>query len=83
LPAAALFLPILLILIALLMVSNIQYPSLKTIGSNTRVDVRWFIFLFFVFAAIYLFHYLAITCVFLCYIFYGLTRHFLRMRRSG
>jgi CDP-diacylglycerol--serine O-phosphatidyltransferase len=82
LPAAALFLPVLLILIAVLMVSNIQYPSLKTIGNNTRVDVRWFIFLFFVFAAIYLFHYLAIACVFLGYIFFGLGRHLLRMRKK-
>jgi CDP-diacylglycerol--serine O-phosphatidyltransferase len=83
LPAGALFLPILLILIALLMVSNVQYPSLKTIGSNTKVDVRWFIFLFFVFTAIFLFHYLAIACVFLGYIFYGLGRHFLRMRKKS
>jgi CDP-diacylglycerol--serine O-phosphatidyltransferase len=82
LPAGALFLPILLILIALLMVSNVQYPSLKTIGNNTKVDVRWFIFLFFVFTAIFLFHYLAIAGVFLGYIFFGLGRHFLRLRRA-
>jgi CDP-diacylglycerol--serine O-phosphatidyltransferase len=83
LPAGALFLPILLILIALLMVSNVQYPSLKTIGNNTKVDVRWFIFLFFVFTAIFLFHYLAIAGVFLGYIFFGLGRHFLRLRKAG
>lgn len=82
LPAGALFLPILLILIALLMVSNVQYPSLKTIGNNTKVDVRWFIFLFFVFTAIFLFHYLAIACVFLGYIFFGLGRHFVRLRKT-
>lgn len=82
LPAVALFLPVLLILIALLMVSSIQYPSLKTIGSNTRVDVRWFIFLFCIITAIYLFHYLAIACVFLGYIFYGLGRHFLPKRKK-
>lgn len=81
LPAGALFLPILLILIAVLMVSNIQYPSLKTMGTHTKIHVRWFIFLFFVITAIFLFHYLAIACVFLGYIFYGLVRHFLRLRR--
>ena len=83
LPAIALFLPVLLILIAILMVSNIRYPSLKTIGSNTRVDVRWFIFLFFIFTAIYLFHYLAIACVFLGYIFFGIGRHFLPGRKKS
>lgn len=82
LPAGALFLPILLILIALLMVSNVRYPSLKTVGSNTKVDVRWFIFLFFVFTAIFLFHYLAIACVFLGYIFFGLGKHFFHKRKQ-
>ena len=83
LPAGALFLPILLILIALLMVSSIPYPSLKTIGTHTRVDVRWFIFLFLIFTAIFLFHYLAIAGVFLGYIFYGLVRHFFHLRRAA
>ena len=82
LPAGALFLPILLILIALLMVSSVEYPSLKTIGSNTRVDIRWFIFLFFVFTAIFLFHYLAIAGVFLGYIFFGLGRYLVRLKKS-
>lgn len=77
LPSVALFLPILLILIAVLMVSSVRYPSLKTIGTHTKVDVRGFIFLFFVFTAIYLFHFLAIAMVFLGYIFYGLIRHFI------
>ncbi|MGA1204664.1 MAG: CDP-diacylglycerol--serine O-phosphatidyltransferase [Opitutales bacterium] len=82
LSSVALFLPILLILIALLMVSGVQYPSLKTIGSNTRVDIRWFIFLFLIFTAIFLFHYLAIAGVFLGYIFFGLGRHLLRLKRK-
>jgi CDP-diacylglycerol--serine O-phosphatidyltransferase len=83
LPAGALFLPILLILIAILMVSNVRYPSLKTIGTHTKVDVRGFVFLFVLITAIYLFHYLAISFVFLGYIFYGLVRHFWALRRAG
>ncbi|MEX0330197.1 MAG: CDP-diacylglycerol--serine O-phosphatidyltransferase [Puniceicoccaceae bacterium] len=81
LPSVALFLPILLILIATLMVSSVRYPSLKTIGTHTKVDIRGFIFLFLVFTAIYLFHFLAIAIVFLGYIFYGLVRHFIPDRQ--
>jgi CDP-diacylglycerol---serine O-phosphatidyltransferase len=72
----AVFLHILLFLIALLMVSNVRYPSFKTIGANTRIDFRQFIFLFFFFVCAYLFHYLAICLLFLGYIGYGLFRHF-------
>ena len=81
--SGALFLPVLLILISVLMVSNIQYPSLKTIGTHTKVDIRGFIGLFVLITAIYLFHYLAIALVFLGYIFYGLVRHFIRLRRTA
>lgn len=82
LPAGALFLPILMILIAILMVSSVRYPSLKTVGTHTKVDVRWFIFLFFIITAIYLFHFLAIAMVFLGYIFFGLGRHIVLLRRQ-
>ena len=80
LPSVALFLPILLILIAILMVSNVHYPSLKTIGTHSKVDVRGFIFLFLLITAIFLFHFLAIALVFLGYIFYGLFMHFYKYR---
>jgi CDP-diacylglycerol--serine O-phosphatidyltransferase len=82
LPAGALFLPILLILIAILMVSNVRYPSLKTIGTHSKIDIRGFIFLFLMICGIYLFHFLAIALVFLGYIFYGLGRHFLPARKK-
>jgi CDP-diacylglycerol--serine O-phosphatidyltransferase len=80
LPNAALFLPVLMILIAILMVSNVHYPSLKTIGSNSRIGFREFIFLLVGMTAIYLFHFLAVALVFLGYIFYGLFRHVRRGR---
>jgi CDP-diacylglycerol--serine O-phosphatidyltransferase len=73
----ALFLPVLLILIALLMVSSIHYPSFKTIGVKTRVDFRVFILIFCLIVSVYLFHYLAVALVFLGYIFYGIYRHFI------
>ncbi len=83
LPGGALFLPVLMILIALLMVSNVPYPSLKSIGLHTRIDFRSFIYLLIVMTAIFLFHFLAVALVFLGYIFYGLVRHFKRLRRAG
>ena len=80
LPSGALFLPILMILIALLMVSNIPYPSLKTFGNHSRVGLRSFIFILVVLTAIFLFHFLAVAFVFLGYIFYGMFRHLYGLR---
>lgn len=76
-PQLALFLPVLLIMIALLMVSNIRYPSFKALGVRTKIDFRTFIFLFCLLVAIYLFHYQTVALVFLGYIFYGIYRHFI------
>jgi CDP-diacylglycerol--serine O-phosphatidyltransferase len=78
LPAGALFLPVLMILIAILMVSNIHYPSLKTLGTHSRIDFRGFILLLLVFTGIFLFHFLGVAILFLGYIFFGLIRHFRR-----
>lgn len=83
LPAGTLFLPILMILIALLMVSNIHYPSLKTLGTHSRVDFRAFILLLVIITAVYLFHFLGVALLFLGYIFYGLVRHLRGMRNPS
>jgi CDP-diacylglycerol--serine O-phosphatidyltransferase len=83
LPSGALFLPILMILIALLMVSSVRYPSLKTLGSHTQLGIREFIFVLCGITAVYLFHFLAIALVFLGYIIYGLARHFRLFQRRG
>jgi CDP-diacylglycerol--serine O-phosphatidyltransferase len=72
---AAVFLPILLILIALLMVSEVPYPSFKAISLRTRIHFRTFIFLFIFFVFVYYFHYQAIALVFLSYVFFGVGRH--------
>jgi len=81
--SAVLFLPVLLLLISLLMISSVHYPSFKAIGAGTRTDFRTFILVFGVFAGIYLFHYYAISGLFLTYIFYGLLRHLFRIRRKA
>jgi CDP-diacylglycerol--serine O-phosphatidyltransferase len=82
LPAGTLFLPILMVLIALLMVSNIHYPSLKTLGTHSRVDFRVFILVLIIITAVYLFHFLGVALLFLGYIFYGLFRHLRGVRKQ-
>lgn len=72
----ALFLPLLLVLIAALMVSQIQYPSFKGIDWQTRTPVKHFVLLFVIFALFYLARAYAFCLLFLGYIFYGLFRHF-------
>jgi CDP-diacylglycerol--serine O-phosphatidyltransferase len=73
-PWLAFFLPPLLVIIALLMVSHVPYPSLRSIRSGSRVEVRTFILLLLLFTAIFLFHFLAVAMVFFGYILYGLWR---------
>lgn len=74
--AAAVFLPILLLVTSLLMVSSIHYPSFKSIGATTRLEFRSFIVLFCIIGATYYFHYFAVAGLFLFYILYGIIRHF-------
>ena len=70
------FLPILLLLIAFLMVSNIRYPSFKTIDWNTQAKSRTFISFLCGLALIYHFRWFAVAILFFAYIFFGLIRHF-------
>ncbi len=76
--AWAIFLPILLLLIAFLMVSNIPYPSFKNIDWQTKTKFRTFIYLFVGLGFIFLFRSIALALLFLGYIFYGIFRHFQR-----
>jgi CDP-diacylglycerol--serine O-phosphatidyltransferase len=75
-PYFAFILPPLLTIIAFLMVSHVPYPSLRSISSHSRVEVRSFILLLIVLTGIFLFHFLAIALVFLAYILFGLFRSF-------
>ncbi len=79
----AFFLPALLVIVSLLMVSNIRYPSFKTIGARTKLGFRTFIAVFAVGACIYLFHFIAIAAAFLSYILYGLVMHLRAHRGFG
>jgi len=73
--SGAFLLPAVLMLISFLMVSNISYPSLKSIGMKTEIGFRTFILIAAVAVSVFLFHYIAIVFVFFAYIVYGITRH--------
>lgn len=72
----ALLLPPLMVLISILMVSNVRYPSFKGLNLRTKTDFKPFLGVFIFLATVYVFHYVAIALVFLAYLFYGLWRHF-------
>lgn len=78
-PALAFLLPVLLVIIALLMISNVHFLSTKQIGWHTQLGLLGFIGLLVLLVALFIFHYLAVL-IFLAYIAYGLIRHF---RRGG
>jgi len=69
-----LLLPPLLLLIALLMVSNIPYPSFKHIDWSTRARVGTFIGAITLIAAVFLLRQFAFAAIVLGYVFYGLGR---------
>lgn len=71
----ALFLPVLMVVIALLMVSNIHYPSLKGLSIHTQLGIESFVALLIFITAVFYFHYLAVAMVFLAYLLYGIVQH--------
>ncbi|HUJ43578.1 MAG TPA: CDP-diacylglycerol--serine O-phosphatidyltransferase [Opitutaceae bacterium] len=86
----ALVLPVLLLLIAVLMVSTIRYPSLKQVDWQTRTRFRTFIYLTIVAGFIFWLQEVALVTLFLSYIVWGLVRqirrgllvHRLRLQRQ-
>jgi CDP-diacylglycerol---serine O-phosphatidyltransferase len=72
----ALALPPLLLLIAVLMVSTVRYPSGKTIDLRTRTKLTTWIILVAVGAAVFRFKEYGMLACCLSYIFIGLFRHF-------
>jgi len=70
----AVFLPALMILIAVLMVSSIRYPSFKHIDWTTRLKFRTFILVIVVVSSIVMVREVGIALIFLAYIFYGIIR---------
>lgn len=70
----ALALPPLLLLIAIMMVSKIPYPSGKNIDLQTKTPLPYFVLLLVVAGAIMAFKEIGIVVVMLSYIFFGLFR---------
>jgi CDP-diacylglycerol--serine O-phosphatidyltransferase len=74
----ALLLPFLMLLVAMLMMSTIRYPSGKKVDFQTRTRLRRFA-AFIVFIGLVVFYKeVAMLCTCLGYIFYGLIRHWRR-----
>jgi CDP-diacylglycerol---serine O-phosphatidyltransferase len=76
----ALALPVLLLLIAVLMVSTVRYPSGKQIDLQTKTKLTSFILVGVVIAVVAVFKEYGMFFVCLGYIFFGLARHW---RRHG
>lgn len=80
LKTGALALPFLMALIAVLMVSTVRYPSGKQLDLQTQTKLRNFILFLGLVGVVVLFKEIAVLCVCLGYIFYGLFRHWRRPR---
>jgi CDP-diacylglycerol--serine O-phosphatidyltransferase len=74
----ALILPVLLLLIALLMVSTIRYPSFKQVDWQLKTRFRTFIGIIVMAGLIFWQQEVAFICLFLGYIFYGMIHHLRR-----
>jgi CDP-diacylglycerol--serine O-phosphatidyltransferase len=77
----ALALPFLMLLIAGLMMSSVRYPSGKKVDLQTQTRLRNFVILLTLLGVLLMFKEVAGLCVCLGYIFYGIIRHFRRLRR--
>ena len=78
----ALALPFLMVLIAVLMVSSVRYPSGKKVDLQTKTRVRNLLVAMTIVGFVVLFKEIAVLCVCLGYIFFGLIRHWRRARRA-
>lgn len=77
----AFLLPYLMLLISYLMISSIRYPSFKNIDWQTKIRFRAFVLLLIVFGMLYFAREFGLVIVFLGYLFWGLIRHIIRIRR--
>jgi len=82
LKAGALALPFLMLLIAILMVSTIRYPSGKKVDLQTKTQLQNFVLFLGLVGLVVFFKEFAVLCVCLSYIFFGLVRHWRRARRG-
>jgi CDP-diacylglycerol--serine O-phosphatidyltransferase len=79
----ALALPFLMLLIAMLMVSTIRYPSGKGVDLQTQTRMRTLIFALMFFGLLVLFKEIMLVVTCLGYLFYGMIRHLGRARRAA
>jgi CDP-diacylglycerol--serine O-phosphatidyltransferase len=79
----ALGLPFILILVSMLMVSTVRYPSFKQINWETKTRFRTFVFAFIGIALLWRLQEVAIFFIFLGYIGYGLFAHYRRVARHA
>ncbi|HNX04310.1 MAG TPA: CDP-diacylglycerol--serine O-phosphatidyltransferase [Opitutales bacterium] len=82
-PVATFILPPFLLLVALLMVSTVHYPSFKHIDWNTRIKLQTLVLCPLGIFLIYQFHYFAIAAIFISYLIFGISRHLWRMRKPS
>jgi len=79
----ALVLPVLMLLISCLMVSNVRFPSFKNLDWHTQIRFSSFVVLLAVGGLAYFMREYALAVIFLSYILYGVGRHLLRYRRKN
>lgn len=75
-------LPFLMLLVAVLMVSTVRYPSGKNIDLQTRTRLRSFIGVLLLIALLYQFKEIGVFFMCVGYIFFGLFRHVRHARRA-
>ncbi len=75
---AALVLPFLMLLIALLMMSTVRYPSGKNLNLQTQTRVRPFLAILILAALVFFYKEVGFLVICLSYVLYGLVRHLRR-----
>ena len=67
-----------MLLIALLMMSTVRFPSGKNIGMQTRARLSTFALLLALLAIIFFYKEIGFLCICIGYLFFGLCRHWRR-----
>ncbi|MEM9161186.1 MAG: CDP-diacylglycerol--serine O-phosphatidyltransferase [Verrucomicrobiota bacterium] len=78
----AFLLPFFMLFISYLMISPIRYPSFKKIDWTTKIRIRSFILLLCVGLVLFLYQWYGLVLVFVSYLFYGVVRYLLMLRRT-
>jgi CDP-diacylglycerol--serine O-phosphatidyltransferase len=71
-----------MLLIAVLMMSTVRYPSGKNLDLQTQTRLRTFVALVLVLGLVVIYKEIAFLCLCLGYIFFGLVRHWRRSRAA-